>query len=74
MKCCAATITDVVLIQAHPLKHVISRTVHRASVIQTVKQIVQLFRKRYTEDVMVVQQSTCVADSLMCIKYIINPA
>jgi PHP family Zn ribbon phosphoesterase len=59
---------------AHPLKCVILRIVHRALVIQAVKQIVQLFRKRYTEDVTVVQHSTHIADLLMCIKHIINPA
>jgi hypothetical protein len=47
---------------------------NRASVIQTVKETVQLFRKKYTEDVTVVQQLTRVVDSSMCIEHIINPA
>jgi hypothetical protein len=38
----------ILLALAHSLKCVISRTVHHASVIQTVKQTVQLFRERYT--------------------------
>jgi riboflavin synthase len=74
MKCRAAIVIGVILIQAHPRKHVISRTVHRASIIQMVKQTVQLFRKRYIEDMTVVQQSICVIDSSMCIEHIINPA
>jgi transposase InsO family protein len=49
------------------------RTVRRALIIQTIKQMVQLFRKRYTEDMMVVQQLTRVTDSSLCIKHIINP-
>jgi hypothetical protein len=73
MKRRAATVTAVVLIQVHPLKHVVSRAVHRASVIQIGKQVVQLFRERYTEDMTVVQQSTRVMDSSMCIEHIINP-
>jgi hypothetical protein len=47
---------------------------YHAPVIQTVKQIVQLFRKRYTEDVTAMQQLIRVADSSMCIEHIINPA
>jgi hypothetical protein len=73
MKRRAAIVTAVVLIQVHPLKHVVSRVVHRASVIQIGKQVVQLFRERYTEDMTVVQQSTRVMDSSMCIEHIINP-
>jgi hypothetical protein len=73
MKHRAATVMVVVSIQAHPLKHAISRVVHHASVIQTGKQDVQLFRERYTEDMMAVQQSTRITDSSMCIKHIINP-
>jgi hypothetical protein len=69
-----ATVMGVLSTPAQPLKCVALRTMHRASVIQTVKQTIQLFRKRYTEDVTVVQQSTRVADSSMCIKHIINPA
>jgi peroxiredoxin len=38
-----------------------------------VKQTVQLFRKKYTEDVTAVQQSTYVVNSSMCIEHIINP-
>jgi hypothetical protein len=74
MKRHAATVTDVVSIQTHSLNHVVSRTIHRASVIQTVKQTVQLFRKGYTENVTVVQQLTRVADSSICIEHIISPA
>jgi hypothetical protein len=39
----------VVSIPMSPLAHVILKIVHRASVIQTVKQIVQLFIENYTE-------------------------
>jgi hypothetical protein len=38
-----------------PLECVALRIVHRASVIQTVKQTIQLFRKWYPEDVTAVQ-------------------
>jgi hypothetical protein len=74
MKCHRATVSCVISIQAHLLKHVILRIVHRASVIQMVKQTVQLFRKMYTEDATVVQQLTRVVDSLICIEHIINLA
>jgi hypothetical protein len=56
------------------LKCVALRTVQHALVIQTIKQTVQLFRKKYTEDVTAVQQLTRVADSSMCIEHIIDPA
>jgi hypothetical protein len=46
---------------------------NRASVIQTVKETVQLFRKKYTKDMTAVQQLTRVVDSSMCIEHIINP-
>jgi hypothetical protein len=69
----AATVINVLLTSTHPLNCVASRIVHHAPVIQTVKQTVQLFRKRYTEDVTVVHQSTRVTDSSMCIEHIINP-
>jgi hypothetical protein len=39
----------IILIPTHPLEHVILKIVHHETVIQTVKQIVQLFRERYTE-------------------------
>jgi hypothetical protein len=61
----AATLIGVLSTLTHPLKCVALRIVHRASVIQTIKQTGQLFRKKYTEDVTVVQQSTRVADSSM---------
>jgi hypothetical protein len=73
MKHHVATVMDVLLTPVHPLKCVALRIVHRAPVIQTVKQTVALFRKRYTEDVTVMQQLTHVMDSSMCIKHIINP-
>jgi hypothetical protein len=60
------TVTCIVLVHAHPLECITSRTVHHASVIQMVKQTIQLFCKIYTEDVMVVQQLTRVADLSMC--------
>jgi hypothetical protein len=50
-----ATVTGVLLVHAHPLKCIASRTVHPALVIQMVKQTVQLFRERYTEDITAVQ-------------------
>jgi hypothetical protein len=62
----------VILVHAHPLKGVILIIVHHAPVIQAVKQTDQLFRESYIEDVTVVQQTTHVADSLMCIEHIIN--
>jgi hypothetical protein len=73
MKRRAATIIGVFLTPAHPLKCVASRIMHRAPVIQTVKQTDQLFRKMYIEDVTIVQQLTRVTDSSMCIEHIINP-
>jgi hypothetical protein len=42
-----ATVMGVILVPTRPLKCVISKTVHHAPVIQTVKQIVQLFKERY---------------------------
>jgi hypothetical protein len=63
----------VVSVHAHPLKCIISIIVHRAPIIQTVKQTDQLLREMYTEDVMAVQHTTRVADSSMCIEHIINP-
>jgi hypothetical protein len=69
-----ATVTGILLVHAHPLECVALRTMHRAPVIQTAKQTVQLFSKRYTEDVTAVQQLTHVVDSSMCIDHIINPA
>jgi hypothetical protein len=67
-----ATIMGIVLVPTRPLKCVVSRTMHRAPVIQTVKQTIQLFRERY-RDVTTVQLSTRVADSSICIEHIINP-
>jgi hypothetical protein len=69
MKRRGATIIVAVI---NPIKCVASRIMHRAPVIQTVKQTDQLFRKRYIEGVMVMQQLTHVADSSMCIEHIIN--
>jgi hypothetical protein len=37
------------LIPARPLEGTVSGTVHHAPIIQAVKQIVQLFKERYTE-------------------------
>jgi hypothetical protein len=48
------------------------KNMHHAPVIQMVKKMIQLFRKRCIEDVMVVQQLTRVADSSLCIEHIIN--
>jgi hypothetical protein len=48
------------------------KTVHRALVIQMVKKMIQLFKKRCTKDVMVMKQLTRVADSSLCIEHIIN--
>jgi hypothetical protein len=56
----AAIVMGVLLTRVHPLKCVALRTVHYASVIQTIMQTVQLFRKGYTEDMTAVQQSTHV--------------
>jgi hypothetical protein len=64
---------NILLVHAHPLECVALRTVHCAPVIQTVKQTVQVFRERYTEDVMAMQELTRVANSLMGIEHIINP-
>jgi hypothetical protein len=72
MKHRATTVTDVVSIQAHPLKRVTSRTVHHALVIQTIKQTVQLPEKVHG-DVMTTQLLTRVADSSRCVEHIINP-
>jgi hypothetical protein len=49
VKCCSDIVMGVVLIHACPLGCVALKTVYRALVIQTVKQIAQLFRERYTE-------------------------
>jgi hypothetical protein len=43
------TVMSVLLAPAQLLKCTISRTVYHTSVIQTIKQVVQLFRERYTE-------------------------
>jgi hypothetical protein len=48
-----------------------SRTVHRAPVIQAVKQTVQLIKKVY-RDVMTAQLLTRVTDSSRCEEHIIN--
>jgi hypothetical protein len=69
-----AIVTGVLLVHMHPLKCVALRTVHHALVIQTVKQTVQLFSKRYTEDVTTMQQLTRVVGTSMCIEHIIDPA
>jgi hypothetical protein len=69
----AATLTNNLLILTHPLECTILRIVHRALVIQNVKQTVQLFRERYTEDVMTVQQMTHIVDLSMCMEHIIHP-
>jgi hypothetical protein len=61
----AGIVMGVLLTPMHPLKYVPSRTVYDALVTWTVKQIVQLFIKRYTEDVTAMQQSIRVADSSM---------
>jgi hypothetical protein len=50
-----ATVTCVLLTPAHPLECVASRIVHHAPVIQTVKKMIQLFKERCTEDVIVMQ-------------------
>jgi hypothetical protein len=44
-----ATVMGVVLIPARSFTSVALRNVHRALVIQTVKQTIQLFREMYTE-------------------------
>jgi hypothetical protein len=49
-----------------------SRTVCRASVIQAVKQTVQLLEKVHS-DVTIMQLLTRVADSSRCFEHIINP-
>jgi hypothetical protein len=69
-----ATVTGILLVHAYPPECVALRIMHRAPVIQTANQTVQLFSKRYTEDVTAVQQLTHVVDSSMCIDHIINPA
>jgi hypothetical protein len=49
-----------------------SRTVHHASVIQAVKQTVQLPKKVH-KDVTIAQLLTCVVNSSRCVEHIINP-
>jgi ABC-type antimicrobial peptide transport system permease subunit len=66
-----AIVMGVILIPTHPLECVVSRTAHRVPVIQTVKQIVQLFRERYIDGCAVID--ACVMDSSMYIEHIINP-
>jgi hypothetical protein len=44
-----ATVMGVVSILMHPLAHVTLKIMHHVPVIQANKQIVQLFRERYTE-------------------------
>jgi hypothetical protein len=39
----------VILVPVHPLECVVSRIMHHAPIAQTVKQTIQLFRKRYTK-------------------------
>jgi hypothetical protein len=53
--CRAAPVTGVVSFSAPTVNSNASRIVHHALVIQTVKKMIQLFRERCTEDVMVVQ-------------------
>jgi hypothetical protein len=65
----AATVMGVLSTPTCPLERVALRTMYHTLVIQ----MVQLYRKRYTEDVMIMQQSTRVVDSSMCIEHIINP-
>jgi hypothetical protein len=43
------TVTGIISITVHPLMRVALKIMHRAPVIQAGKQIVQLFRERYTE-------------------------
>jgi hypothetical protein len=45
----AATVMGVILAPTRLLERAILRAVHHAPVIQTVKQTVKLFKKRYTE-------------------------
>jgi hypothetical protein len=49
VKCHDDTVMGVVLIHVCPLACIALKTVHRAPVIQTDKQTIQLFRERYTE-------------------------
>jgi hypothetical protein len=44
-----AIVTGIISFPVRPLVHVALKTVHHAPVIQADKQIVQLFRERYTE-------------------------
>jgi hypothetical protein len=44
-----AIVMGVVVVPTCPRECIISRTVHHATVIQMVKQAVQLFRERYIE-------------------------
>jgi hypothetical protein len=46
---CDTTVMGSVSIPAHPLECATLKVVHRALVIQTVKQTAPLFRERYTE-------------------------
>jgi hypothetical protein len=73
MKHHAATVMGIISVHVPPLKCAILRIVQCAPVVQAVKQTIQLFRKRYTEDMTAMQQMTHVADLSMCIKHIINP-
>jgi hypothetical protein len=64
MKRHSTTVMSVISIPARPLESVALKTMYHALVIETVKQIIQLFRERYTK--------TCIVDLSMCIKHIIN--
>jgi hypothetical protein len=69
----AATKKGAILDPVHPLKCIVSRTVHRAPIIQMIKQTIQLLEKgtHRCDDRAAID--TCIADSSMCIEYIINP-
>jgi hypothetical protein len=67
----AATVLGVILFPALAINSDSSRTMCHATVIQAVKQTVQLPKKH--RDMTAVQLSTRVADSSRCIEYIINP-
>jgi hypothetical protein len=66
------TVMDAASVPTPAFNDVASRTVRHVSIIQTIKQIIQLLKKLH-RDVTAVQLSTRVVNSSRCKEHIINP-
>jgi hypothetical protein len=49
VKRCGSIVMDVGSIPAHPFERTVLKTMHRAPIIQMVKQLIQPFSERYTK-------------------------